>query len=182
VRKVLLVVASCLALSACATPGGVQVEGVAAQVTPPPVTPPPPADATPSVDVVALLRADPKVSASIKAMLTPCLLDRYPVDARYADLTDDGAMELMVTVANCDGKVPGLDYHDNLAVYVYNLKTTPPAELLAVEEPGVDIGEYDSMLIVNHVGYLARDKSCCPSGVRSVYYRWNGSAFEQVKK
>ena len=178
-----MLLASCLALSACARTGGVQVEGAAAQVTPPPSTPPPPTNVTPSVDPVAVLRADPKVSAGIKALLTPCLGDHYPVDARYVDLTQDGAVELIVTVSSCDGKEPtGWDDRDNMASYVYNLKTTPPAELMAVEEPGADIVPQDDLVIVTHVRYLARDKSCCPTGTLPTWYRWNGTAFEPYKK
>jgi hypothetical protein len=183
-RKVVPLIACCLALSACATPGGVEVAGAAAQVTPPPSTPPPPSNVTPSVDPVAILRADPKVSANIKTTLTPCLLDRYPVDSRYVDVTQDGAPELVVTVVSCDEKtLADYDYRYNLAGYVYSLKATPPVQLLAVEEPGADIVEQpDFGLLVSHVRYQARDKSCCPSGSFAVLYRWTGTAFEQLKK
>ena len=94
-----------------------------------------------------------------------------------------GAVELIVTVSSCDGKEPtGWDYRDNMASYVYNLKTTPPAELMAVEEPGADIVPQDDLVIVTHVRYLARDKSCCPTGTLPTWYRWNGTAFEPYKK
>jgi predicted small secreted protein len=183
-RKVLSLVACCLVLSGCATVGDVRVEGAAAQVTPPPSTPPPPSGATPSMDPVAVLRADPKVSAGIKSLLVPCIQDRYPVDARYSDVTQDDVPELIVTVVSCDSKLPaGLDYHFNLGVYVYNTKTAPLTDLLSVEEPGVDITpEPDFGLIVSHLRYKARDKSCCPSDSLDVPYKWNGTAFEQLKK
>ncbi|TCO62413.1 LppP/LprE lipoprotein [Actinocrispum wychmicini] len=177
-----MVAMCCLALSACATTGGVEIAGPAAQVTPPPSTQPPPSNVTPSVDPVAVLRTDPKVSDKIKTLLTPCVGDRYPVDARYADVTGDGSPELIATIASCDTKLPGSDYRDNLAIYVYDLKPTPPAQLLAVEQPSADIYVEDSALTVVYVRWQARDKSCCPSGVTTVPYRWTGAALEPVKK
>jgi hypothetical protein len=191
VRKVLSLVAccvlsGCVVLSGCATAGGVQVEGEAAQVTPPPSTPPPPSGSAPSVDAVAVLRADPKVTAGIKGELTtPCLLDSsYPVSARYADVTLDGKPELLATVVTCEAKVPaGWDYRYNLGVYVYNLAVTPPAQLFAVEEPGADITpQPDFGLVVSHLRYKARDKSCCPSDSFDEAFKWTGSTFEPLKK
>ncbi|MEV4312585.1 hypothetical protein [Actinocrispum sp. NPDC049592] len=185
-RKVLTLVACCLALSGCATAGGVQVEGAAAQVTPPPSTPPPPSGSAPSVDPVSLLRADPKVSAGIKGVLTtPCLVDgSYPAVGRYVDVTLDGKPELLVTVVSCDAKGPaGWDYRYNLGVYVYNLGVTPPTQLFAVEEPGADITpQPDYGLVVTHLRYKARDKSCCPSDSIDEAFKWTGSAFEPLKK
>jgi hypothetical protein len=183
-RKVLSLVVCCLVLSGCATAGGVQVEGQAAQVTPPPSTPPPPSGSTPSVDPVAILRGDPKVSAGIKAMLTPCLLDSYPVQARYSDLTLDGVPELIVTVSSCDSKMPaGWDYRSNVGVYVYTMTTTPPSDLYSVEEVGADITpEPDFGMVVSYLRFKARDKSCCPSDSLDVPYKWNGTAFEPLKK
>lgn len=181
-RKVLLVVVSCLTLSACATTGGVQVEGPAAQVTPPPTSPPTPANLTPSADPVAILRADPKVSDQIKSLLTPCVVDHYPVDAKFSDVTGDGVPELIVAVTSCDTKYAGLDYRDNVAEYVYNLKTTPPTQLLAVEQPSDILVEDATSLTVVYLRWLARDKSCCPSGVTQTLYRWTGTALEPVRK
>lgn len=182
-RKVVPLVVCCLALSGCARVGGVQIEGSASQVTPPPSTPPPPSDATPSFDAVAVLRADPKVNPQIKAVLTPCLLNRYPVDARYVDVTNDGVAELIITVVICNGDMPATAYfRGTLAIYVYDVKSTPPAQLFAVEEPGVDLNEQpDVGLELWHSRYRDGDLSCCPTGLYSTSYRWNGTSFEQIK-
>lgn len=182
-RKVLAVVVTCcLVLSGCATTGGVRVEGAAAQVTPPPSMPPVPTDVPPSVDAIALLRTDPKVSANIKSLLTPCSYDRYPIDTRYVDVTQDGVLDLVVMVATCESKMPGYDPRTNLAGYVYNLKTTPPTNIFTSEQPWMDIETVDSDVYLELYQFAARDKSCCPSQPAITLYRWNGTALEPIRK
>ncbi|MBP2320049.1 hypothetical protein JOF56_000434 [Kibdelosporangium banguiense] len=177
-----------MSLSACGPAnGGVQVEGRASQVTPPPSTPPPPSDETPSFDAVALLRADPKVSDKIKSTLTPCVQGRYPVDARYADVTEDGTADLIVTVVPCDSKaiVDAPDYLRGggvLANYIYDLKPKPPVDVFASEDPGQLVEQRNGILQVIRWEYRTNDRSCCPSLQTSVLYKWSGTAFELFKK
>jgi hypothetical protein len=187
----------CFVLSACAMQGGVQVEGRASQVTPPPSTPPPPSNVTPSYDAVALLRSDPKVSENIKSQLTPCLQDRYPVDTRFVDLTNDGYLDLIATIVPCDPKVQSQTASMRggaVATYVYNLKPVPPVEIFGTEEPGVQlndiqIGKFENDekpaaegmgLLLMRSMYRAGDKPCCPSDAVYEYYKWNGTAFEPI--
>lgn len=176
-------------LSACGpTTGGVQVEGQASQVTPPPSTPPPPTDVTPSFDPVALLRADPNVSDKIKSTLTPCVQGRYPVDARYSDVTNDGSADLLVTVVACDSKLiqdsapAGARSGGALANYIYDLKPKPPVDIFASEEPAQLFDQSEGLIQLVQWEYRASDRSCCPSLQSSMLYKWSGTAFEQIKK
>ena len=169
-----------LALAGCATQGGVQVEGRASQVTPPPTVPPVPSGTPVSADPVAVLRADPQLNAKIKATLAPCEGGQYPVDERYTDLTGDGEAELVVTVLGCPVKavLPGPLGHA-YAGYVYNLATEPPTRLLGVEEAGVELVPNTGSgrdLAVLHSRYTDRDDPCCPTDQSFTLYRWNGAA------
>jgi hypothetical protein len=190
-RSVCIAMLCVITLSACGpATGGVQVEGQASQVTPPPSTPPPPTDVTPSFDPVALLRADPNVSDKIKSTLTPCVQGRYPVDARYADVTDDGTIDLIVTVVACDSKViedaarAGQYARSGgaLANYVYDLKPKPPVDVFASEEPAQLFDQSGGFIELVQWEYRASDRSCCPSLQSTVLYKWSGTAFEPFKK
>jgi hypothetical protein len=189
-RTVAAVLLCAFALAGCGpTAGPVQVEGQASQVTPPPVTPPPPTDVTLSVDPVALLRTDPKVSDKIKSTLTPCMSGRYPVDARYVDVTKDGVLDLLVAVAPCevkaasDAAASGQFFRAApLANYVYDLKPKPPVDIFASEEPGQLVDQRGGLLQLIRWEYRAKDESCCPSLQTAVLYQWTGTAFEVFKK
>lgn len=189
---VCIVLLGCLLLAGCGmSGGGVKVEGAASQVTPPPTTPPPPSNVTPSYDAVTLLRTDPKVTDKVKSTLVPCLDGRYPVDARYADVTNDGVLDLIASVIPCDTKIaaPVPYQRGAIAAYVYDLKATPPVDVFSVDEPGVQLSELQldqrakgdelgpGLLTIRYV-YQAGDKSCCPSEQTYTYYRWNGTSFE----
>jgi hypothetical protein len=177
-----------LFLAGCATSGGVDVAGHASQVSPPPSPPTLPSGTPVSADAIAVLRADPLVSAKIKTELVPCSGGAYPTDDRYADLTGDGKAELIVTLVGCSREqkgavmpsaVPGYGY----AGYVYDLATTPPTRLLGVEGVGVDLipytGEGNDLAVIRS-RYEARDEPCCPSDQTFVLYRWNGAQLVEV--
>ena len=177
-----LIAVCCLTLftTGCATRGGVAVEGRASQVKPPPSTPPPVTGALTSADTVSVLRADPKVNDKVKGMLKPCPDGRYPLDQRYLDLTQDGAVDLIATVQMCLGKAPAAyNPRGGIASYIYDLKTVPPAQLLAVEESAEVVPEPSYGVMVVRSEYQASDRSCCPSGKAVAGYRWNGTAFEE---
>lgn len=192
-RRLALGLCCLLALSGCATTGGVRVEGAASQVTPPPSSPPPPSGVTPSFDAVALLRVDPKVGDRVKNVLTPCLQNSFPVDTRYVDVTGDGVAELLVSVVSCDQKwesspaVANPDYTRGdgvIANYVYDVVAKPPVNLFALEEPArmIDLSKKGGGLQLVHWEYRSTDHSCCPSQQVSKIYRWTGGAFEPAKR
>jgi hypothetical protein len=174
-------------LSGCATTGGVQLAGPAAQVKPPPTSTPLPKGTPPSEDAVAVLRADPKLNSKIKSTLVPCEDGHYPVDDRYTDLTGDGVADLVVTLIPClllskqsataGRSMPGY------GAYVYNIKTHPAVRIFGTDEGGVElVPESDRMLAVVHNRYLVSDDPCCPTDQSFVLYRWNGSKFVEAKK
>lgn len=185
-----------LAVAGCGVPGGVEVEGRASQVTPPPSTPTLPSGTPASADVVAVLRADPQLSPKIKSMLVPCANGVYPVDDRYVDLTGDGKAELMVNLFLCqdergpkaarDGLEPGLvpGFGGGYAGYVYDLATKPPTRLFAVEDSAVELtpsGKNSQEMLVIRNRWGPKDDPCCPTDQVVEIYRWAGAEFEVVK-
>ncbi|MBP0461192.1 hypothetical protein [Streptomyces montanisoli] len=65
-----------------------------------------------SVDPVALLRADPRVSEKIKDGLKPCGADSYPVNTSYGDLTGGSRPDLVINVTTCKDSI-------GIGTYVY---------------------------------------------------------------
>ncbi|WP_143261773.1 hypothetical protein [Allokutzneria sp. NRRL B-24872] len=175
-RTVLGCAAVLAALAGCAAPSGVRVEGRAAEVERP--APTTIAGQPVTVDVVGLLRGDPKVNEKIKFMLSPCESGRYPVDSRYVDVTGDGVSEVVLNVQECRA-VTYTAYGYNRAAYVYALPPgQPPAQLFAVEESGVVMQpDPGSGVVLVRGRYRAGDRSCCPSGEETTVYSWNGTAF-----
>jgi hypothetical protein len=175
-------------LAGCATTGGVQVAGPAAQVKPPPTSTPLPKGTPPSEDAIAVLRADPKLNAKIKSTLVPCDDGHYPIDDRYTDVTGDGVADLIVTLLPClllskqsaaiaARSLPGY------AAYIYNIKTHPAVRIFSAEGGGVEVvTESDRMFAVVHDRYLVSDDPCCPTDQSFQLYRWNGTKFVETKK
>lgn len=198
-RRVFALLSGVLLLGGCGVPGGVEVEGLASQVSPPPSTSPPPSGTPASTDVVAVLRADPLVTSKLKTVLTPCSDGSYPVDDRYLDVTGDGKAELVVTVNPCwlDEKlaqesgatrppeqtnpegVP-VAYGYAYAAFVYDLATKPPTQLFGVEDSGVEIIQLKDDrrgLIVIRQQWAPEDDPCCPTDQLVVVYHWDGARF-----
>jgi hypothetical protein len=182
-----------LCASGCATQGGVEIAGRASQVSPPPSAPTLPSGTPASADPVAILRADPQVSAKIKDSLRPCDGGHYPADDRYVDLTGDGEAELVVLLVECPdlyakAGVPldsGMVRYSGYAAYVYDLTTEPPTRLLGVEGPAIDLVPYTARgtdLVLIRSSWAPRDDPCCPSDQSVVVYRWNGTKLVEVPK
>jgi hypothetical protein len=179
-----------LAVAGCGVPGGVEVEGRASQVTPPPPTPTLPSGTPVSTDVISVLRADPTLDTKIKSLLVPCADGSYPVDDRYVDFTGDGVGELLVTLYQCPDLVrskpaaQGLPYDGGYAGYIYDLATTPPARLFSVEDSAVELTPsrkdgQELLVIRNRWG--PKDDPCCPTDQDVSLYRWDGAKFEVVE-
>jgi hypothetical protein len=183
-----------LCVAGCAIQGGVEVEGGASQVSPPPSPPTLPSGTPVSADPVAILRADPQLDAKIKGSLVPCEDGSYPVDDRYVDLTHDGKAELVITLFVCSPfmtkaraeagiptKVPGSGY----AAFVYNLASEPPVRLFAVEDSGIQVVTYEGAvddLILIRDRWAPRDDPCCPTDQELVRYQWDGTTFIEVPR
>ncbi|WP_416370549.1 hypothetical protein [Streptomyces sp. PR69] len=163
----------------CSTGGtGVQDEGAApsdaATATPSP-------DATPSfgtgkatktVDAVALLKADPKVSARVKADLRPCARDLFPVDTAYGNLTGGSSPDVVVNVLTCGDAV-------GLGTYVYREKGEKYENVFAAEEPAVYAAIDRGDLVVTRQVYAKGDPVAQPSGQEVTTYRWTDGKFAQ---
>jgi hypothetical protein len=179
-----------LAAAGCATRGGVELEGRASQVSPPPSPPTLPSGTPGSADPVAVLRADPEVHPKIKSGLVPCEGGYYPVDDRYVDVTRDGRSELVMTLLSCPSDVARgakdtYAYGPGYAAYVYDLTTDPPTRLLAVEDGAVDLvpftGEGNDLALLQSK-WAPRDDPCCPSDQSFVLFRWDGTQLAEVPK
>jgi hypothetical protein len=179
-----------LAAAGCGVPGGVEVEGRASQVTPPPSTPTLPVGTPASTDVIAVMRADTTLDPKIKSLLVPCANGAYPVDERYIDFTGDGKAELMVNLYLCSPEPraklapAGMPYGGGLAAYVYNIATKPPTRLFSVEDSAVELtpsikNSQELLVIRNRWG--PKDDPCCPTDQVVQAFRWNGAKFEVVE-
>lgn len=103
-------------------------------------------------------------------------VDVQPVEIIYADLTEDGVEEAVVSVAS--GGTAG-----NIAVFVFGYGAGGLRELLREMPPEEAYGGHISahlesgQLVLSWPIYGPDDANCCPSGgLRDRYYRWDGSA------
>ncbi|MBW1598965.1 hypothetical protein [Streptomyces sp. JJ38] len=135
-----------------------------------PVSPP---GARGEVEIVSLLRADPKVSYDVKAGLAPCVEDAWPIQVTSADLTDGEAEDLVVNVSACaDGKGVG--------AYVYRQgRAGEWVNVFADEEPTVFAEPAKRALLVHTQVYLDVDPMCCPSGEDIATYEWRKDGFAE---
>ncbi len=173
-RRTAVATVAVLSLTACSGVDGVRVAGPA----PPAAAAPAPANNPhgPSVDAVALLRADPTVSARTKAALRPCphgpIAGSYPVSAAYHELT--GEVDVVVNVYPCgavgapgtgSSGATGVPVSAYLGGYVY---TVNGKQLFKLENSGAMLTVLD--------GQLATMSATGPNnGVAR--YRWTGNRF-----
>ncbi|MFI6686074.1 hypothetical protein [Streptomyces sp. NPDC050485] len=124
------------------------------------------------VDPVQLLKADPKVSARVKADLKPCTKNEFPVDVTYGHLTGTTGQDVIVNVMNCSDAV-------GLGSYVYRASGSSYDNVFTSEEAPVyaeiDRGE----LVVTRQMYAPGDKPAFASSEIVTTYHWSGGKFAQ---
>ncbi|WP_158684568.1 hypothetical protein [Amycolatopsis orientalis] len=173
-RRTVLAAIALLSLTACSDVDGVRVAGPAppASAVPAPASNP----RGPTVDAVALLRADPTVSARTKEALRPCpngaIAGSYPVRTAYHELT--GEVDVVVNVYPCaaagapgtgSSGAAGVPVSAYLGGYVY---TVHGKQLFKLENSGALLTVLD--------GQLATMSATGPNnGVTR--YRWTGRGF-----
>ncbi|MFD8984111.1 hypothetical protein [Streptomyces sp. NPDC059564] len=124
------------------------------------------------VDPVALLKADPKVSAAVKRDLKPCTGKEYPIDVSYGKVTGNTVVDIVVNVLSCADAV-------GRGSYVYRADGGKYENVFTDEQPPVyaeiDRGE----LVLNKPVYGKSDALAYPSGEDVITYRWNGERFTE---
>ncbi|MFC7308285.1 hypothetical protein ACFQVC_29195 [Streptomyces monticola] len=168
---------SVAALTACSTGGtGTRDEGAARNEPVPQASPAP--STTPvkeqQVDAVALVKKDPKVSATVKADLKPCSGDEYPVDVSYGNLTGAARNDVVVNVLTCSDAigVGSYVYRPEGSSYKNVFQTEVPASYAEIDRDG---------LMVTTQTYEKDDSVALPSGEDIKLYNWSNDAFVQVK-
>ncbi|MET9885968.1 hypothetical protein ABZZ20_23075 [Streptomyces sp. NPDC006430] len=145
------------------------------------VTTPPghaPASASPSgkalkaVDPVALLQADPKVSAEVKRGLKPCTGKEYPVDVSYGKITGSAVVDIVVNVLSCADAL-------GVGSYVYREDGGKYENVFSDEQPPVYAEIDRGDLVVTKPVYAKSDALAYPSGEDVITYRWNGEKFTE---
>ncbi|WP_431042939.1 hypothetical protein ACQUSR_14250 [Streptomyces sp. P1-3] len=131
------------------------------------------------VNVVELVKADPKVNAELKDSLKPCVDDKYPVDVAYGALTGSARTDIVVNVLTCgDGM--------GIGAYVYRKQGDKYENVFVDEEQAplfadpVGKGE----LHVYKPLYAADASVDAPSGEEQIVYQWSAdrNRFEETKR
>ncbi|WP_323177959.1 hypothetical protein [Streptomyces sp. NBC_00083] len=168
-----------LFMTGCSTGGtGTRDEGEAAQPDKVAHATPSPSVSSPApfekVDPVRLLKADPKVSARVKAQLKPCTKDEYPIDVTYGHLTGTTGQDVIVNVMNCADAV-------GLGAYVYRAGGTAGTSssydnVFTAEETPVYAEIDRGDLVVTRQMYAPGDKPAFASSEVVTTYHWSGGA------
>ncbi|MEW1633133.1 hypothetical protein AB0469_03575 [Streptomyces sp. NPDC093801] len=124
------------------------------------------------VDPVALLKADPKVSAEIKRDLKPCTGKEYPVDVSYGKITGSSVVDIVVNVLSCADAL-------GRGSYVYRSDGGTYENVFADEQPPVYAEIDRGDLVVSKPVYGKSDAAAYPSGEDVITYRWNGEKFAE---
>ncbi|GGY04464.1 hypothetical protein [Streptomyces anandii] len=174
ITAVAVLAALALLVSACGTGGtGARDEGPAhaSSVTgAAPTASPSPTDTPERVDAVRLVKDDPKVSASVKRGLKPCVADEYPVDVSYGHLTGGPVDDIVVNVLTCGDAV-------GVGAYVYRAQAGGYQNVFRTEEPPVYAEIDRGDLVVTKQVYEKGDPVSNPSGEDVITYRWSGTRF-----
>ncbi|MEW1779625.1 hypothetical protein [Streptomyces sp. NPDC086777] len=164
--------------AACGTGGtGARDEGPAhaGSVTPAPAAKAPspnPSQTYEKVDAVALVKADPAVSGTVKRDLKPCSGDEYPVDVTYGDLTGGPVEDIVVNVLTCGDAV-------GVGAYVYRRESGAYKNVFKAEESPVYAEIDRGDLSVTKQVYEKGDPVSSPSGENVITYSWSGGRFVQ---
>ncbi|WP_328930366.1 hypothetical protein OG429_21775 [Streptomyces sp. NBC_00190] len=124
------------------------------------------------VDPVALLKADPKVSAEIKRDLKPCTGKEYPVDVSYGKVTGSAVVDIVVNVLSCADAL-------GRGSYVYRADGATYENVFSDEQPPVYAEIDRGDLVVTKQVYGKSDALAYPSGEDVITYRWNGEKFTE---
>lgn len=124
------------------------------------------------VDLVALLKADPKVSAEVKRDLKPCTGKDYPVDVSYGKVTGSPVVDIVVNVLSCADAL-------GRGSYVYRADGGAYENVFADEQPPV-YAEIDRGDLVVTKPVLSKGHTLAyPSGEDVITYRWDGGKFTE---
>ncbi|MWA12706.1 hypothetical protein [Streptomyces sp. BA2] len=172
-----------LFLTACSTGGsGARDEGpgnrgetvMTPSPSPTPSTtsaPPPPSTG----EAVKLVKADPKVSQTVKRDLKPCVGDDYPVDVSYGNLTGGAASDVVVNIMTCSDAV-------GTSSYVYRAEGKKYENVFQDEEPPVYAEIDRGDLVVTKQVYEKGDPVSYPSGEEVITYRWTSNHFTETDR
>ncbi|MET9467540.1 hypothetical protein ABZY44_22570 [Streptomyces sp. NPDC006544] len=124
------------------------------------------------IDPVALIKADPKVSAEVKRELKPCTGKEYPVDVSYGKVTGGPAVDIVVNVLSCADAL-------GRGSYVYRADDGKYENVFSDEQPPVYAEIDRGDLVVTKSVYGKSDALAYPSGEDTITYRWNGEKFTE---
>ncbi|MFD6184965.1 hypothetical protein [Streptomyces goshikiensis] len=124
------------------------------------------------IDPIALLKADPKVSADIKRELKPCTGKEYPVDVSYGKVTGGEAVDIVVNVLSCADAL-------GRGSYVYRSEGGRYENVFSDEQPPVYAEIDRGDLVVTKPVYAKTDALAYPSGEDVITYGWSGERFTE---
>ncbi|MFJ7904805.1 hypothetical protein ACIQ6V_30725 [Streptomyces sp. NPDC096198] len=125
------------------------------------------------LDVVKMVKDDPKVAKTVKEDLKPCVADEYPVDVSYGNVTGGTANDIVVNVMTCSDAV-------GLGSYVYRMENHRYENVFQSEEPPVYAEIDRGDLVVTQQMYEKGDPVSYPSSEEVITYRWSASHFGVV--
>ncbi|MEE1942608.1 hypothetical protein V1L54_24925 [Streptomyces sp. TRM 70361] len=129
------------------------------------------------LDVLTLLREDPKVGEGVKRALRPCSAETWPVDVAYGRLTgDEHGPDIVINVFDCT---------DNMGLGSYVYRQSSNGQYIGVfadETPPVRAETNGALLDVTHQVYAEGDPACCPSGHYVVSYGWRQDRFVELAR
>ncbi|WP_327354302.1 hypothetical protein [Streptomyces sp. NBC_01304] len=163
-------------LAACTTGGtGTRDEGSAPTDRASGPTPPSSSESQSSrnfkrADAIALVKADSKVSADIKADLKPCAADEYPVDVTYGNLTGGSSPDVVVNVMTCGDAV-------GVGSYVYRPEGKKYKNVFMTEEPSAYSEIERGELVVTKQIYKKDDPVAAASAEEVTTYYWHDDSF-----
>lgn len=121
-------------------------------------------------DVVALVKADPKVSDAVKKDLKPCSGKEYPVDVSYGKVTGSTAPDLVVNVLSCADAI-------GVGTYVYKQEGAAYENVFSDEAPPVYAEIDRGDLVVSKPVYVKSEAYA--TGEDVITFRWNGEKFTE---